>query len=85
MCVCTKEIDREPVVICEIGGEGMQRKTYTIDEVARMLGVSRITVVRRVKDGTIPSIRIARKVLIPRDFIEELLKGERRRFDHDHA
>lgn len=49
------------------------RATLTVDEAAEFLGVSRATAWRRVWDGGLPSIRIGRRVLIPRARLEALL------------
>ncbi|MER3480881.1 MAG: DNA-binding protein [Meiothermus sp.] len=58
--------------------EKTERRTYTVAEVVEILGVSRITVLRRVRDGTIPSIRLGRRVLIPAEYVDELLKKWRK-------
>lgn len=39
----------------------------TIAEVAAVLGVDARTVSTGIKDGTIPSVRLGRRVLIPRE------------------
>ena len=41
------------------------RLTYTVDEVARMLGISRGLAYEMVNRGELPSIRLGRRVLIP--------------------
>ena len=48
----------------------------TVDEAAAFLGVSRTTAWRRVWDGELPSIRLGRRVLIPRARLEALLEDE---------
>jgi excisionase family DNA binding protein len=40
-----------------------------IAEAAKLLGISRMTITRRIKDGTWPSGRCGRKHLIPRTFV----------------
>ena len=50
-----------------------ERLTLTVPEVARLLGVSRMTAYTAVREGTIPSIRIGRRVLIPRAALYRLL------------
>jgi excisionase family DNA binding protein len=45
----------------------------TVDEAAVFLGVSRQTAWRRVWDGTLPSIRLGRRVLVPRARLEAML------------
>lgn len=49
------------------------RQTYTVDEVAALLGVSRATAYAAVKRGDIPSIRLGRKIVVPRAQLEKLL------------
>lgn len=51
------------------------RETFTVDEVAKRLGVVPDTIYRAAKRGDIPTIRVGRKVLIPRVAFERLLEG----------
>jgi excisionase family DNA binding protein len=46
---------------------------YSYDDAAKRLGVSKQTVVRLVKDGTLPSRQLGRRVLIPREALEKLV------------
>lgn len=41
-------------------------------ETAKKLGICIPTLERRLKDGTLPSIRIGRRILIPADALERL-------------
>jgi excisionase family DNA binding protein len=52
---------------------GVTRRTYTVDEVGTILGISRAAAFNFVRDGTIPSIRLGRRLLIPAPAIERLL------------
>ncbi|MER3426321.1 MAG: DNA-binding protein [Thermoleophilia bacterium] len=52
----------------------MERLTLTKAEVAKALGISVQTVNRMIARGEIPVIRAGKRVLIPRDFLEETLK-----------
>lgn len=45
----------------------------TVVEAARILRISPASVYRGVRDGTVPALRINRRVLIPRDAIASLL------------
>lgn len=47
------------------------------ESAARLLGVSVKTVRRRIAAGTLPSSRVGRRVLIPRDVIDEVVRGRR--------
>jgi excisionase family DNA binding protein len=53
----------------------MAKLTATVDETARLLGVSRMTAYAAVRAGAIPSIRIGRRVLVPRVALDRLLSG----------
>ena len=45
----------------------------SIQELANMLGISRIAVYKRVKKGQIKAIRIGRSFAIPRKYIDSIL------------
>jgi excisionase family DNA binding protein len=45
----------------------------TVDEAAVYLRISRGLAFAAVRDGTLPSLRIGRRILIPRRALEELL------------
>ena len=52
----------------------MQNEEYvTIPQLAKILGVSRITVYNKVKNGEIEAIRIGRIYAIPKKFLSEIL------------
>jgi excisionase family DNA binding protein len=51
--------------------------TFTVEEAARLLGISRTLAYQSVRDGTIPSVRIGRRYLIPRQALNKLLKSEK--------
>lgn len=53
-----------------------QRMTLTVEEAARLLGVSRALAYEIVRDGEIPSLRLRRRIVIPRRVIDALLRGE---------
>lgn len=46
--------------------EASERPTLTVAETAELLGVSRWLVQQAVRDGSLPSRRIGRRILIPR-------------------
>ena len=50
--------------------------TYTVEEAARLLGVGRGTAYAAVKAGEIPSVRIGRRVLIPRHSLLALVASD---------
>ena len=49
------------------------RITYRVEEVAKMLGVSRSAAYNLVGDGYIRSVRAGRLILIPADALNEFL------------
>ncbi|MEU4208217.1 helix-turn-helix domain-containing protein [Rothia terrae] len=55
--------------------ETSTKATVTAVDAAELLGVDRRTVSRGIADGTIPSIRVGRRVLIPRVRLLHMLTG----------
>ncbi len=51
----------------------MERATYTIEEVAKMLGIGRSSAYQAVRVGEIPTIRVGRRLLVPRLALEKML------------
>ncbi|GAA4798751.1 hypothetical protein GCM10023200_39380 [Actinomycetospora chlora] len=54
----------------------MEPLTYTVDDVAALLGVARGKAYEHVRSGAIPSIRIGKRYLIPRERFHAWLNGE---------
>lgn len=54
---------------------GTERLTLTVEEAAATLGISRAFAYEAVSRGEIPSIRIGRRVLVPRAALERMLGG----------
>lgn len=54
------------------------RKTLTVEEAAKLLGISRGLAYQGVRDGSIPSIEIGRRRLVPRARLMTLLGEEER-------
>lgn len=52
------------------------RVTLTVDEVAKLLGISRWTAYECVRTGELPSVKFGRRVLIPRHRLQQILDGE---------
>jgi excisionase family DNA binding protein len=48
----------------------------TVEEAAGLLGISRGTMYDRVRDGTVPSLKIGRKYLIPNAEFHEWVKAQ---------
>lgn len=51
----------------------MERLTVTVTEAAEILGVSRTSAYELVRAGTLPSVRLGRRILIRRTTVEELV------------
>jgi excisionase family DNA binding protein len=51
----------------------MDKLTVSVPEMARLLGISRMHAYGAVRDGTIPSLRIGRRVLISRAALDRWL------------
>jgi excisionase family DNA binding protein len=57
--------------------EPVSRQTYSMDEVAKLLGVSRMQAYRAARRGDFPTIRVGEKLLVaPRKPIQRLLCGD---------
>jgi excisionase family DNA binding protein len=54
----------------------VERRTLTVEEAARELGIGRNTAYLAVRRGEIPTISIGRRLLVPRDALERMLAGE---------
>jgi excisionase family DNA binding protein len=52
------------------------KTTLTVEEAAKLLGISRGLAFQAVRRGDIPSIRIGRRILIPRARLRALLDGD---------
>ena len=54
----------------------LERKTITVEEAAKILGVSRGSAYVAVREGEIPSVRIGGRIVIPRAALERMLGEE---------
>ena len=52
-----------------------EKLTMTVEETALALGLSRNSCYQAVEMGSIPSIRIGKRILIPRYALEKILNG----------
>ena len=52
-----------------------ERLTVTVDQAARMLGISRGLAYQMVHDGKLPSLQFGRRLVVPRWAIERMLQG----------
>jgi excisionase family DNA binding protein len=58
-----------------------ERLTYTIEETAELLGVSRGSAYEAARRGEIPVVPIGRRLLVPRAQLEDLLAGNGERHE----
>jgi excisionase family DNA binding protein len=59
-------------------GDGMdeqERSTYDVPEAARILGIGRSAAYEAVRRGEIPSIRLGKRLVVPRAALERMLEG----------
>jgi excisionase family DNA binding protein len=47
--------------------------TVSVEEAARMLGISRGAAYTHARDGSIPTIRLGKRLLVPKAALEKLL------------
>ncbi|ESY20382.1 DNA-binding protein [Mesorhizobium sp. L2C085B000] len=52
------------------------RQTVTIAEAAKVLGIGRNAGYEAAHRGEIPTIKIGKRILVPRAALDKLLKGE---------
>ncbi len=57
---------------------GQERITLTIVEVAALLGISRALAYELVKRGELPSLRLGRRVVVPRKALEAFVEAATR-------
>ena len=50
----------------------LERKTVTVKEAATLLGIGRDTAYAAVRDGTLPSIRLGKRLVIPHSCLEQI-------------
>lgn len=51
----------------------VKRKIYTVDQVAKMLGISRNGMYRAIERGEIPSVRIGKRIVVPKHVVHKML------------
>ena len=54
-----------------------ERKTYSIEEAARLLGVGRNQGYEAARTKQIPVIKIGKRLLVPKAALDRLLNGDR--------
>jgi excisionase family DNA binding protein len=49
--------------------------TYTVDQAAKILGISRWAAYQAAREGELPTIRIGKRLIVPRAALERMLAG----------
>ena len=52
-----------------------ERLTFTVEEVAHVLGIGRNSAYEAVRRGEIPAVRLGRRLLVPKAALERLLSS----------
>jgi excisionase family DNA binding protein len=55
-----------------------RRQTLTIEEAARVLGIGRNSAYEAARRGEIPTIKIGRRLVVPRAALDRILAGDTR-------
>ena len=56
----------------------MDKATYTVEEAARVLGISRGSAYEAVRRGDLPVLKIGKRLLVPRAMLERILNDPQR-------
>ena len=59
----------------EVAAMKEQKLTLTVEEAGQLLGISRGTAYLAVSDGTIPTIRLATRLVVPRAALMNMLEN----------
>lgn len=54
----------------------MEKKIYSVEELAVVLGISKSACYALVKEGQFHTVRVGTRILIPKMCVEKWLKGE---------
>lgn len=52
----------------------VERRTISVEEAGRILGVSRGAAYAYAKDGSIPTIRLGKRLLVPKSALNKMLQ-----------
>jgi excisionase family DNA binding protein len=50
-----------------------ERRTVSVEKAGRILGISRGAAYKHAKDGSIPTIRLGKRLLVPKAALDKLL------------
>jgi excisionase family DNA binding protein len=55
----------------------IQRRTLTIEEAAKGLGISKASAYEAARSGELPTIKIGKRILVPLAALDRMLEGPR--------
>ncbi|WFR84650.1 helix-turn-helix domain-containing protein [Arthrobacter sp. Y-9] len=55
---------------------GVSYAPYRVSEFAKIAGMTEVAIYQGIKDGTIPSLRVGRRLFVPRERGLRWLRGE---------
>ncbi|MCX4322345.1 MAG: helix-turn-helix domain-containing protein [Lachnospiraceae bacterium] len=50
-----------------------EKATFTVEETAKYLGIGRNLCYRMVREGNIPSVKLANRIIVPKVKLDEML------------
>ena len=56
--------------------EIIERRTFTVEEAGQILGLGRNTAYALAKSGQLPTIRLGRRLLVPKVALDRLLENQ---------
>jgi excisionase family DNA binding protein len=62
-----------PAVTAPASGSHLGRATYTVEQAGQVLGISRAAAYEAVQRGEIPSLRIGRRIVVPRRPLDRMV------------
>jgi excisionase family DNA binding protein len=66
-----KQIEAAPAAASRV--HDSERRTVSVEEAGRILGISRGAAYTHAKDGSIPTIRLGKRLLVPKAALDKLL------------
>ena len=57
----------------------MNRRTVTLKEAQRILGIGRDRLRAALKSGQVPGIKLGKRYIISRDALDDMLRGDKER------
>ncbi len=58
----------------EVRSDDSERLTLSVEEAGRILGISRGAAYARAGDGSLPTLRLGKRLLVPKSALEKMLQ-----------